>query len=420
MPLFTLDIEKATAGGRMLARHQGQVVLVSGAIPGERVTARLERTGKGVAFAEVVEVLSASADRRRVTGDWRCGGHVFAHVDYARQLQLKGEIVQDAFGRIGRVALAAVPAVVGSPEHGYRMRARFHVQGGRIGLYLEGTHQLCAAAATGQFTTATTDWIAAAQQTLIGKSLIGASAIELAENIPSSERACHLELSVGVDAAPFAALSDGLVGLSAQSADRPAVVRLAGAPVVTDTFSTGTSSPALQLRRDVRAFFQGNRFLVGRLVQDVAALVPGGPVIDLYSGVGLFGLWLAATGREAVTLVEGDPVGGADLEGNAQPFGANVTVVRSSVEAFVSAAARRETARATVIVDPPRTGLSREALGGVIQMRPPRIVYVSCDVATLARDSRTLIDAGYGVQHVVGIDLFPNTAHIETIAVFNR
>ena len=111
----TLDIEKPAAGGRMLARHHGQVVLVWGAIPGERVAARIERTGKGLAYAETVDVITPSADRRAVTADWRCGGNVLAHVSYARQLQLKGQIIQDAFGRIGRVPLPAVPDVVGSP-----------------------------------------------------------------------------------------------------------------------------------------------------------------------------------------------------------------------------------------------------------------------------------------------------------------
>ena len=97
MSLLTLDIEKAAAGGRMLARHNGQIVLVSGVIPGERVLARLERTERGVAFAEVTEVLQASVDRRRVTGEPRCGGQVLSHIEYPRQLRLNGEIMQDAF-----------------------------------------------------------------------------------------------------------------------------------------------------------------------------------------------------------------------------------------------------------------------------------------------------------------------------------
>ena len=144
--LLTLDVEKPAAGGRMLARHHGHVVLVWGAIPGERVNARVERAGKGVIFADTAQVLTPSPDRRSDAGDWRCGGNVLAFIDYPRQLQLKGQILQDALARIGRVPLAAPPKVMGSPEHGYRMRARLHAANGRVGFYREGTHALCSAA----------------------------------------------------------------------------------------------------------------------------------------------------------------------------------------------------------------------------------------------------------------------------------
>jgi 23S rRNA (uracil1939-C5)-methyltransferase len=419
--LLTLDIEKPTAGGRMLARHQGQVVLVAGAIPGERVLARLERTGKGVAFAEVIDVLSPSADRRTVAVDARCGGSVFAHVAYARQLRLKGEIIQDALARIGRMPMPAPPDVIGSPERGYRMRARMHVQGGSIGFYMEGTHRLCDAAASGQLLGGTADWIAAAERTLATARLAGVSAIELAENIAGGERACHLELAAGVDARPFAALSEGLVGLSAQRADRADIVRIAGTPAVTDDVRVGDAdTPMVRLRREVRSFFQGNRFLLEPLVGCVAGLVASGPVIDLYAGVGLFGLSLAAAGREPVTLVEGDPVSGADLQQNAAPLAPRVIVARRRVETFLAAARRSDATDATVIVDPPRTGLSTEATADIIRLSPPRIVYVSCDVATLARDARALVDKGYRLDSLMGMDLFPNTAHVETITSFSR
>src|SRR5215204_1959850 len=93
--ILTLDVEKPAAGGRMLARHKGQVVLVWGAIPGERVQARVERATRSVLYAVTTEVVSASPDRRRAAVDWRCGGNVLAHIAYERQLTLKGEIVQD-------------------------------------------------------------------------------------------------------------------------------------------------------------------------------------------------------------------------------------------------------------------------------------------------------------------------------------
>src|ERR1044071_4534129 len=98
----------------MLARHNGQVVLVWGAIPGERVRARIERSGKGVLFAETVDVVTPSADRRDAAAGWRCGGNVLAPVGYERQLQLKSDIIRDAFARIGRMPLDGAPAVAGS------------------------------------------------------------------------------------------------------------------------------------------------------------------------------------------------------------------------------------------------------------------------------------------------------------------
>ena len=421
MRLLTLDIEKAAAGGRMLARHEGQVVLVSGAIPGERVSARLERTERGVAFAAVAEVLQSSVDRRPAAADSRCGGNVFSHIGYPRQLTIKGEIIQDAFRRIGRVPLSERPLVTGSPERGYRMRARLHVHKGRIGFYLEGTHQICDAAATGQLRPETSAWIAAAEQALEEKHLDGLTAIEIAENIPGDQRACHLELHATAEPSHYAALAGGLVGLSAHRADRAGVERIAGIPVVTDSIGvTGEPSPALSLSRDVRAFFQSNRFLVEALVRRIAELVPAGPVIDLYAGVGLFGLALAAAGREPVTAVEGDPVAGTDLLRNATPFGGRVAVLRHSVETYLGSARPREVSPSTVIVDPPRTGLSKPALAQIIRLQPRCIAYVSCDVATLARDARALHDAGYSLAHLSGMDLFPNTAHVETIAVLTR
>jgi len=143
-----------------------------------------------------------------------------------------------------------------------------------------------------------------------------------------------------------------------------------------------------------------------------------GPVIDLYAGVGLFGLSLAAAGREGVTLVEGDPVSARDLEENARPFLERTRVERSSVEEFLRQS--DDASAATFIVDPPRTGISREATQGIQRAKPARLVYVSCDVATLARDVRALVDHGYALEQICAFDLFPNTAHVETVCLLRR
>jgi len=196
---------------------------------------------------------------------------------------------------------------------------------------------------------------------------------------------------------------------------------LAGRPSIADTLELSTpSATAVTLGRDVRAFFQSNRFLVERLARHVVDLVPHGPVVDLYAGVGLFGLALAASGVDAVTLVEGDPVGGADLEANARPY-AGVRVERRSVESVVTSSRFGAIAAdATVIVDPPRTGLSKEVLGALVRAAPPRLVYVSCDPATLARDCRGLSDNGYELAAMTLFDMFPNTAHVEAVAILRR
>jgi len=400
----------------MLARHNGQVVLVWGAIPGERIRARIERSGKGVLFAETVEVLAASPDRRAGLTDWRCGGNVLAHVGYERQLQIKTEIIRDAFARIGRLPLETSPVVIASPEDGYRMRARVHVRGGRIGFVREGSHEICAVAPTRQMLSETVGWIDEVEARLHDDRLRGLSSIEIAENIPATERACHLELEPGTDARPFAALAtDATTGLSAQVLDRRGVETLAGMPVVSDSIGS------LVLKRDVRAFFQGNRFLLEPLVRhvlDLARESGPGPVTDLYAGVGLFGLSLAAAGREDITLVEGDPVSARDLEENARPFVERARVKRSSVEDFLRHS--QAAPAATLIVDPPRTGMSREAVQGILRVKPGRVLYVSCDVATLARDVRALVDAGYALEQISGFDLFPNTAHVESVCLLRR
>jgi len=398
----------------MLARHHGQVVLVWGAIPGERVRARIERSGKGVLFAETVDVVAASPDRRPGLADWRCGGNVLAHVTYERQLQIKSEIIRDAFARIGRLPLQSSPVVIASAEAGYRMRARLHVRGSRVGFMREGSHDICAVGPTRQLLPATVAWVEGVEARLREGALNGMTSIEVAENIAATERAAHLELEPGTDARAFAALAtDAITGLSAQVLDRRGVVTIAGVPTVSDSIGS------LVLKRDVRAFFQGNRFLLETLVRHVSNLVPNnGPLVDLYAGVGLFGLSLAAGGRSDITLVEGDPISAHDLEENARPFAERARVERSSVEDFL----RRSTltSAGTVIVDPPRTGMSREAVQSILGVKPARLLYVSCDVATLARDMRLLVDDGYSLEQISAFDLFPNTAHVESVCVLRR
>jgi 23S rRNA (uracil1939-C5)-methyltransferase len=144
--------------------------------------------------------------------------------------------------------------------------------------------------------------------------------------------------------------------------------------------------------------------------------IPAGSVTDLYAGVGLFAVSLAALGRTDIVAVEGDRFSAADLDSNARPYGTAVAAIHAPVEEYLE----RQPVRApdTMVLDPPRTGVSTEAMSGILALKPGRLVYVSCDVATLARDARRFVEAGYRMEHVEAFDLFPNTAHVETLAVF--
>ncbi|HUK36720.1 MAG TPA: TRAM domain-containing protein [Vicinamibacterales bacterium] len=403
METISLTIEKPAAGGRMIARLDGQVVLVAGAIPGERVTARVDRVGKGVLYATTIGVESASPDRRPVAGDPECGGCLYAHVDYPRQLALKSEVIADAYARIAKLALPARVVVAPSPEAGYRMRARLHVRGQRLGFFREGTHDICDARATRQLLPATCD---ALDRLAAGVRSLGLDVreIELSENVDASNRAVCLDTSAAIDVQSTARLgaTDGVTSFGPDA-------------VVHETLSIGGVD--VSLRRSVLAFFQGNRYLLAALVNHVVDEVPvDASLVDLYAGAGLFAVGAAAAKKSRVRAVEGDRVSAADLIVNAGAYEA-VDAVRQPVETFLASAPKTPD---VLVVDPPRTGMSRDALDGIISLRAPQMIYVSCDVATLARDSKRLVESGYEITRADAFDLFPNTPHVETVVRFRR
>jgi 23S rRNA (uracil1939-C5)-methyltransferase len=412
-------VEKPASGGRMIARHDGEVLLVTGAIPGERVLAVVTRAEKRMAFADTARVLESSADRRTPAGDPLCGGCLYAHVAYPRQRALKAEIIRDAFTRIGRVPVASVIEVAASPERGYRMRARFHVRDNRPGFYREGSRDVCDAALTGQITDTSLEAVEAAVAALAAQAVTVLS-VELSENIAADQRALHLDLRAprpSRDALERAITAAGLTGLTARTQENECFS--AGDPIVSDPLQALTEGRAANgwLRRHPDSFFQANRFLIGALTAAVMDSVQPGPVLDLYAGVGLFALALAASGRAEITAVEGDKGSGQDLLRNATPFAGQLRVARASVEAFL---ARGVHAPANLILDPPRTGMSKEAGDAIVRSRAGRIIYVSCDAPTMARDARRLLDGGYRLVSLRGFDLFPNTPHVETLGVFER
>jgi len=409
--ILTLTIDKPAAGGRMIARADGQVVLVSGAIPGERVRARIERVAKGVAFAETVAVEEPSSDRREPFADPHCGGNLFGHIAYRRQLEIKSQVIADAFARIGHVTLPSAVTVAASPEDGYRMRARLHVRGQRIGFFREATHEVCEVRPTRQLLAATCDTLDRLTAAFNSLGIRDVREIELSENVDATERVVHLETTEPLDRRVLDKVwsVDGLTP----------------GPYVNETLAIGDAR--LALRRHVLAFFQGNRYLLRDLVAHVIERIPiGTSLLDLYAGAGLFSVAAAVLRGAWVVAVEGDKVAADDLHANGAASGAQITTVKGAVEGIATGYARAIQRQyghrvvETVIVDPPRTGMTKEALDAMLGTQAARLIYVSCDVATLARDARRIVDAGYAISRADAFDLFPNTPHVETVVVFDK
>ena len=367
--------------------------------------------------ASATRVVTASPDRVPVPAGLACGGQLLAHVADDRQRALKGAMIADALRRIGKVTIEAPIAMRGGPADGYRTRARIHVRGGRAGFFAEGTHELCDLTESRQLTAASVATIERLNEALVALAPGIEAEIEWVEDVPGTTRVAHVTVA-RVDAARAVARLEGCQGLDGVSCSvagdtREAGRHLWGATRVVDRLD-GPGGPPVTVAHGARAFFQGNRYLLGPLIEDVVARLEG-EVLDLYAGVGLFALAAAAHGH-TVTAVEGDRASAVDLVDNAAA-GAGVTAVHGAVEAHFAGPRH---AVGTVLVDPPRTGLSAEALAGVLAWAPPHIVYVSCDPATLARDLRRCLDAGYTLGVVRGFDLFPRTGHVETVITLTR
>jgi 23S rRNA (uracil1939-C5)-methyltransferase len=421
-----LDIEKGVYRGLGLARHNGEVVFVPHVLPGERVRARVQKSGRGYAHARLEGVLRPAAERRTPPCPYvpRCGGCAHQEMEYAAQLRLKEAVLREAFDRGGVEWTAAIP-VRPSPERAWRTRVAFHLSSGpsglRLGLFEEGSHRVVDVEVCLQLSDGMNRTARALLEALRPLSRVAArvKGIELAESGDESQRVAVLQIDGSLnDVAELGALRGripGLTGLALLSEldDRVTFVMLEGDPYVR------TRVAGLELRAHACAFFQGNRFLVEPLVETVlAALPPGGPVLDLYSGVGLFALPAARRGA-TVRAAELSEIAAEDARVNAEAAGlTNVEIEAADVETALAAWA--PIAGETVILDPPRSGAEPSVIAALAARAPDTIVYVSCDPPTLGRDLKRLGASGYKVHSVEAFDLFPDTFHVETVALLRR
>ncbi|MDA8125559.1 MAG: class I SAM-dependent RNA methyltransferase [Deltaproteobacteria bacterium] len=390
---LTITIGDVAFGGDGVGRAGERVVFVPFVCDGDEAEVEIIEVKKRYARGRVVRLL-APADRRvepPCPYYTRCGGCRMQHIAYPHQLELKGRQVRETFARIARLPALSVLPVIASPQpFGYRGKAEFHLAGGRgsarrIGLMALASHDLVE---------------------------VERCAI-VAESINRKYGALRETLRQGLLRHP----GERRVFWS----DGP---EESSAPGKTEEPATGdVTRIVLEKRLTVsrEGFFQANEALVGELVAQVlemAALTGGETVVDAYGGCGLFSLFLAPrAGR--LFGIEGDREAVRCAGINLQRAGfADATFFQGDVGAVMAKELVLPGKKADVVIlDPPRDGCGDGVLSAVAALEPQRIVYVSCNPATQARDCLQLAELGYQLQRLQPLDMFPQTAHIECVAL---
>jgi 23S rRNA (uracil1939-C5)-methyltransferase len=367
-------------GGKAVARQDGRVVFVPFGIPGESVEVELYRTRRRYAEGEISRVLSPSPDRVEPECPYfgECGGCQLQHIAYPRQLELKRKVVADLLERVGGFRDISVHPTVGSPSHyGYRNSARF--LGGRRG------------------DLGYTDWRT--------NSFLRVDACPIMEP-PISEELRRVQgrgrpgesLRVRYSEATGETLVWPPVGSPPPAREPAACYELLGA-----SFQVSATS-----------FFQVNTRQAENLIRlSLERLRPleGRTVLDAYCGVGTFTRFIAAEAARTIGIEE-SPSAVADARVNLAGLGVRLVEGRTELEL---AAVGPDVD--LVLLDPPRTGCEPQALDALLALAPEKVVYVSCDPATLARDLKALCSEGaYTLIDVQPVDMFPQTYHIEAIA----
>jgi 23S rRNA (uracil1939-C5)-methyltransferase len=427
-----LDVETLAYGGRGVARANGYVVFVEGGLPGDRVRARLTRSKRGYAEAHAVELVRPSADRvpRCCEHDGEpCPGAPWQELPYELQLAHKRDQVADALSRIGGLEgfeLEPADAAVEPWRYRNKLEYSFGDRDGRLAL---GFH------ARGRW-----DRILDVDDCMLASESNNSARNEVRDwaqrvNLPAYDRRAEagvLRNLVVREGRRTGELQTRLV-TSAARLPRPPV----DLHTVIEGPSGGTAGQTgalgleylteelrgLRLRISPGAFFQTNTEMAERLyavAAEYAGLAGRERILDLFCGIGTIGLTMAGRAGE-VWGIDSVPEAIADAEENARRNGiANARFVagdaRMSVRPLVERAGRPD----LVVVDPPRAGLSKKVVRRVIECGAPRIVYVSCNPTTLAPNAAHLAEAGYRLRRVRVVDMFPQTPHIECVALLER
>jgi tRNA/tmRNA/rRNA uracil-C5-methylase (TrmA/RlmC/RlmD family) len=387
--LVQVTIEKVAHGGHFIARHDGAVIFVRHAIPGENCTIQITSTGSSFNRADVVSVEARSEFRVEAPCSFAnrngCGGCDFQHISVKHQRTLKSDVIAEQFSRIAKMEMRVEVEEVGESTH-WRTRAIATTdRNGKLGFYKSRSHSIAPV----------TDCIICVEgmnfSEIASRDLKGDVRVEISAS-NTGERSIALAPTRGEEKA-----------------------RLTEGPAVLHENVLGKSLEVSQ-----ESFWQSHKKapeVLTQAVLDFAQLKTGEHVLDLYGGVGLFSAAIVeAVGPTGhVDLIEGSKLATADAARNFAAF-SNITIATGDVAKLLP----RITAADVVVLDPPRDGAGKEAVAHIARLAPRAIVYVACDPAALARDTAYLADHRYSLVKVRAFDLFPMTHHIECVALYAR
>ena len=433
-----LQIEKLVYGGDGLARlpadehGRGKTVFVPFVLPSEQVDATLTQNRSGFSRGQLNKILIPSADRVEPKCEYfgHCGGCQYQHIDFAAQVKFKGEILKETLRRTAKLELEQEIQPHSSEPWQYRNRTRVRLQHApafALGYFRGSSHELMEVGSC------------PISSPLINRAIAAGWGLGRAGKVPASVHG--LQFFANHDDSRVLVETYVRPGEALNVCEPFAAALISAMPEVVGVVAFATSPFEDEMRQrapmsSVRgedslaigdgalvyhagghdyqvsggSFFQTNRFLVGELVKVATDAARGKAALDLYAGVGLFTLALAET-FDDVLAVEASHHAIADLKRNASR---NVRPTRAATEEFLLK--RSETlAVEYVLVDPPRAGLGDKATTALCGTSASRVTYVSCDPATLSRDLRLLLESGFKVEQAHLFDLFPQTAHIETV-----
>jgi len=403
--ILEVVIEALAYGGDAIARApDGRRIFVPFAFLGERVRVKIVEEHSGFLRGELLAVLAPSCFRvePRCRHFGICGGCHYQHLSYGAQIDAKRSILIDQLKHLGGLRDPLVREPLASLEPwNYRNYAQFALNpDGRLGYFVRGSKRVFP----------------------IEECHLPIPPVDTLWRNLALEPALPLDqigLRVGSEGDVLLIL-ESLTGeipeLLVEAPLSIATLTPAGSQALVGEAATGFEVLGRHFRVSPASFFQVNTKMIPALVQEVlktAQLEPQHVALDLYCGVGLFSAFLASRCRRLIA-VESNPEAVSDFQVNLEDFD-NVDLYQAEAGQVLSGLAVRPD---FVIAEPPRAGLDRDSLRGLLRVRSPRLVYLSCDPATLARDARLLSEGGYRLESVLPIDLFPQTYHIESLALW--